>query len=100
LLKVDKNNEKSRKITNILKTAINTANFSKFQSRALLIGVLQEVINGIKFYRKNRSKLNAIFKVVKMNFGCKGGAKVSFHTAILLSRKFQENLGGQPVLPL
>jgi len=45
------------------------------------------------------SKLNAIFKVVKMNFGSEVGAWVSFHTDILLSLKFQENLG-QTVLAL
>jgi len=44
-----------------------------------------------KLYRKKNSfkflnlKSNAIFKVVKMNFGSKFGAWVSFHTAILQS---------------
>ena len=37
-------------------------------------------------------KLNAIFQMVKMNFGSKFGAWVPFLTAILLSGKFQENL--------
>jgi len=44
------------------------------------------MIIGFKLYRKNIvcSKLNAIFKAVKMNFGSEG-AWVSFHTAIFQS---------------
>jgi len=46
-------------------------------------------------------KLHAIFMAVKMNFGSKFGAWVSFHAAILQSWKFQENLGRRvAVLPL
>jgi len=43
--------------------------------------VLQEMIIGLKLHRKNIpcSKLNAIFKVVKMNFGSKFGAWVPFY---------------------
>jgi len=43
--------------------------------------------------KKFCSKLDAIFKIVKVNFGSKFEAWVSFHTAILQSWKFQENLG-------
>jgi len=39
------------------------------------------------------SKLNAIFTVVKIKLGSELGAWVSFHSAILQSWKFQENLG-------
>ena len=41
---------------------------------------------------------NAIFNVVKMYFGCKFWARVSFHTTILKPCKFQVNRG--LVLPL
>jgi len=42
--------------------------------------------------------LNAIFKVVKRNFFITFGAWVSFHTAILQSCKFTENLARTVVL--
>jgi len=61
------------------------------------------MIIGLKLYRNNIFclELNAIFKVEKMNFGSKFGAWVSFHTAMLQSRKIQENLGPTVVvLPL
>jgi len=76
---------KKREIADIIKTAGNIAKSSKFQSQALLLGVLQGMIIGLILHQKNCSKLNAIFKVVKMNFGSKFGAWVSFHTAILQS---------------
>jgi len=38
---------------------------------------------------KKCSNLNAIFKVVKMNFGSDFEAWASFHTAILQFQKFQ-----------
>jgi len=38
-------------------------------------------------------KIERYFKIVKMNSGSKFGSQVSFHTAILQSWKFQENLG-------
>jgi len=76
---------KNTKNANFLETAGNFAKSSKFQSQALLLGVLQKTINGFKLYRKKCSKLNAIFKVVKMNFSSKLGAWVSFHIAILQS---------------
>jgi len=47
------------------------------------------------------SILNSHFREVKMTFSCKFGAWVSFHTAILQSWKFQQNLGQTVVaLPL
>jgi len=94
---------KTRKIPNILKTAGNIAKSSTFQAKALLLGVLHGVIFGFKFYRKKYfcSKFTAIFKSVKINFGSKFGAWVSFQTDILQSRKFKENLGRTVVvLPL
>jgi len=47
----------------------------------------------LNYIEKKSSKLNAIFKGVKINFGCKFGDWVSFHTAILQFWKSQENLG-------
>jgi len=49
---------------------------------------------GFKLCRKNFfcSKWNAIFNAVRINFGSKFGAWVSFHAAIMQSLKFQENL--------
>jgi len=64
------------------------------QPSAQLLRVLQGMIICFKLqYIEKKifcSKLNAIFKVVKMNVGSKFGAWVS--TAILQSWKFQENL--------
>jgi len=71
-----------------LKTARNIAKSYKFQPWTLILGVLQGMITGFKLYQEKKVfclKLNAIFKVVKMNFGSKFGAWVSFHTAILQS---------------
>jgi len=67
-----------------LETAGSIEKSSKFQPHALLKGVPQVSINRFKLYRKKIffSKLNTIFKVVKMNFGSQFGAWVSFHTVI------------------
>jgi len=45
------------------------------------------MIIGLNLYRENIfcSKSNAIFKVVKMNFGSKFEARAFFHAAILQS---------------
>jgi len=48
------------------------------------------VLNNIE---KKCSELDAIFKLVKINFGSKNGALVSSHIAILQSWKIRENLG-------
>ena len=95
-------NVKTRKIANILETAGSIAKSSKFQFWALLSGVLQGKITGLKIYRKNFcSKLNVIFKAVKMNSGGKFGSWVSFYTTTFKSWKFKENLGRTVVvLPL
>jgi len=87
-------NIKTRKIANTLKTAGKIAKSSKFQSKALLLGVLQGKIINFKLHQNFfSSKLNFIFKVVKIKFGRKFGAWVSFHTATLQSWKYQDNLG-------
>jgi len=52
----------------------NIAKSSKFQPWTLHKDVPQGMIIGLKLYRKKCLKLNAIFKVVKMNFGIKFGA--------------------------
>jgi len=50
---------------------------------------------------KKCQKLNAIFKLIKIDFGSMIGAWVSFHTVIFQSWKLQENLGRTfVVLPL
>ena len=62
------------------------------------------MIIGLKLYRKKYfySKLTASLRQEKKkNFGSKFGGGVSFHTTILQSWKFQENLGRiVVVLPL
>jgi len=68
-------NVKTRGIANILKTAGNIAKSLESQSKGFLQGM---VVIIFKLYRK---KLSQIFKVVKMNFGSKFAAKVSFHTS-------------------
>jgi len=62
-----------------MKAVGNFVKSSKFQHLALLLGVLQRMIIGFKFYRIKYvcSKLKAIFKVVKKNTGSKFGAWVS-----------------------
>jgi len=47
-------NVKTRKVANILETVRNTAISSKFQPLALLLGVLQGIIIGFKFYREKK----------------------------------------------
>ena len=80
---------KTRKTVDSLKTDGNIAISPTLQPWALLLYVLQGMIIGFKFFRNNLcSKLDAIFKVRKMNCGSKLGAWVSFHTAILQSWKF------------
>jgi len=79
-------NVRTEKIANILETAGNIAKSSNSQPLTLLLGVLQRMIIVFKSYRLFFcSKLIGIFKVVKMNFGSKFGAWVTFHTAILQS---------------
>jgi len=94
---------KKRKNTNIFETAGNMAKSLKFQSWALHLGALLGIIFTLKLYIKNIfcTKLNNTFKVVKTDLGSKFMAWVSFHTAILQSRKCQDNLGRTViVLPL
>jgi len=74
-------------IANILETAGQITKSSKLHPQTLLLDILQGMIIGFKLYRKNifGLRLNAIFEIVKMNFGSKSGAWVSFHIAILQS---------------
>jgi len=77
-------NVETRKISCTLETAGNIAKSSKFESEALLLDVLQGIIIGFKLNRKTYfcSKLNAIFKIVSMNFGGKFEGWVSYHSAV------------------
>jgi len=56
---------------------------SKFKPLALLSGDPRDDYSQKK--EKKWSELDAIFQVVKVNFGSKFGFLVSFHTAILQS---------------
>ena len=66
---------------------------------ALILCVLQKINIVFKSYRKKNHPNWTLF--IRYNFGSIFGARVSFHTAILQSWEFQENLGRTVVvLPL
>jgi len=64
-----------------LKAVGNIAKSSNFQYYELLLGVFTRKNNWFNLIEKS-SKLNATFKVLKMNFGSKFGTWLSFDTAI------------------
>jgi len=73
----------------ISRKRVEISQIPKNFSQALLLGVrATRMIIGFKlfqiFFCQNQT-VNGIFKVVKMNFGSKFWAWVSFHTAILQS---------------
>ena len=76
-----------------MKTAENSTKSSKFQPWAILIGVLPGMIIGFKVHRKNMFQIERYLKVVKMNFGSKFGAWVSFQPLSCSPETFQGNLG-------
>jgi len=83
-VKIEPKRKNKKNCQYILTTAGNIAKSSKFQPQTLLLGVPQGMIIGLKFYRKKCFVRNCtlFIRQVKIYFGNKFGALVSFHVIL------------------